>query len=164
MSQRSSSDVSLKLHLPAGGLDFTLVDLVDYNSKVVLTDNDAVYCSHCKIKTPHTLSRDYNPDLFLVELIRATESSQNTWTKNSAILNFPTTSLKLPGFPRTYRVVSTCHHRGSMNSGHWVTKLATGAGWYELDDLISRNVLTQPPGVNDNSVAVILLIAEEKLV
>ena len=61
-------------------------------------------------------------------------------------------------------MVSTCHHRGSLNSGHWLTKIATGSGWYELDDLISRNLSTQPPGVSDNSVAVILLIAVDKLV
>ena len=61
-------------------------------------------------------------------------------------------------------MVSTCHHRGSVDSGHWLTKIATGSGWFVLDDLISRNLSTQPPGVSDNSVAVILLIAENKLV
>ncbi len=164
VSQRSSSDVSLKLHFPAGGLNFTLSDLVDYNSNTVLTDSDAVFCSHCKTKTTHTLSREYNPDLFLVELVRATLSSGNTWIKNLANVNFPVTDLKLPGFSRAYRVVSTCHHRGSVNSGHWLTKIATGSGWYELDDLIARNFCTQLPGVSDNSVTVILLIAEDKLV
>jgi hypothetical protein len=164
ISQRSSKDVSLKLHLPPGGLDFTLADLADYNSRVVLTDNDAVFCARCNIKAPHTLSREYNPDLFLVEVIRATESSRNTWLKNNASLNFPVTSLKLPGFPRTYRVASTCHHRGSVNSGHWLTKISTNTGWYELDDLVSRNLRTSPPGVNDTSVAIILLIAEDKLI
>ena len=160
VSQRLSNDVFLKLHLPPGSLDFTLVNLVDYNSNVVLTDNDAVFCGHCKIKTPHKLSREYNPDLFLIEVVRATESSRNTWLKNDASIHFPVPSLKLPGFPRTYRVVSTCHHRGSVNGGHWLTKIATNTGWYELDDLIPRNV---PPGVSDNSVTVILLIAEDKL-
>ncbi len=77
--------------------------------------------------------------------------------------SFPVASLKLPGFPRTYRVVSTCHHRGSVNGGHWLTKIATNTGWYELDDLIPRNLPTNPPGVSDNSVTVILLIAEDKL-
>ena len=112
MSQRSSSDISLKLYFPAGGLVFTLSDLVDYNSNTVLSDSDAVFCSRCKTKTTHTLSREYNPDLVLVELVRATLSSGNTWIKNLAKVNFPVTDLKLPGFPRAYRVVSTCHHRG----------------------------------------------------
>ena len=100
-----------------------------------------MFCSRCKTKTTHTLSREYNPDLVLVELVRATLSSGNTWIKNLAKVNFPVTDLKLPGFSRTYRVVGTCHHRGSVNSGHWLSKVVTGSGWYELDDLIARNVV-----------------------
>ena len=163
VSQRSSTDVFLKLYLPRGGHTFTLADLVEYNSNVVLTDSDAVFCGHCNIKTSHSLSRKYNPDLFLVEVVRATESSRNTWLKSNACINFSATSLKLPGFSRSYRVISTCHHRGSVNGGHWLTKIATNTGWYELDDLRSKNSPTIPPGFNDDSVTVILLIAEDKL-
>lgn len=164
VSQRSSMDVFLKLYLPPGGGHFTLANLVDYNSNAMLTDSDAVFCTHCNIKTSHKLSREYNPDLFLVELVRVTESSRNTWLKNNASISFPVTSLKLPGFPRTYRVISTCHHRGSVASGHWLTKVVTNSGWYELDDLKSRSLPTSPPGLSDNSVTVILLVAEDKLI
>jgi hypothetical protein len=117
VSRRSSSDVFLKLHLPVGRIDFTLAELVDYNSNVVLSDSDAVFCGQCNVKTSHNLSREYNPDLLVMEVVRATEASRNTWVKNDASLNFAVTNLKLPGFPRTYRVVSTCHHRGSV--GLW---------------------------------------------
>jgi ubiquitin C-terminal hydrolase len=98
-----------------------------------------------------------------MEVVRATEASRNTWVKNDASLNFAVTNLKLPGFPRTYRVVSTCHHRGSVGSGHWLTRIVTNAGWFELDDLIPQNLLSSPPGVRDKSVTIILLIAEDKL-
>ena len=130
----------------------------------MLTDSDAVFCAHCNIKTSHKLSREYNPDLFIVELVRVTESSRNNWLKNNASISFPVMSLKLPGFPRTYRVISSCHHRGSVASGHWLTKVVTNSGWYELDDLKSRSLPTSPPGLSDNSVTVILLVAEDMLI
>ena len=163
VSQRMYSDVSLKLHIPPGREQVTLSDLVDYNSNVVLTDTDAVFCGHCNLKTSHTLSRDYNPDLFLMEVVRVTESSRNKWVKNNASLSFPVTDLILPGFSRSYRVVGTCHHRGSLNGGHWLTKLSTNHGWFDLDDLKAKNLPTSPPGVTDNSVTIILVIAEDKL-
>ena len=156
VSQRMCNDVSLK-HIPPGRDQVTLSDLVDYNSNVVLTDTDAVFRGHCNLKTSHTLSRDYNPDLFLMEVVRVTESSRNTWVKNNASLSFPVTDLILPGFSRSYRV-STCHHRGSLNGGHWLTKRSTNHGWFDSDDLKAKNLR-----VTDNSVTIILVIAEDKL-
>ena len=162
VSQRVYNDVFLKLHVPPGKTHVTLADLVDYTSTVVLTDSDAVFCGHCNLKTSHKLSREYNPDLFIMEVIRATESSNNNWVKNNVSLTFPCSELKLPGFSRSYQVVGSCHHRGSLNGGHWLTKLSSSHGWYELDDLKPKNLPCGPPGVNDDSVTVILAIAEDK--
>ena len=108
------------------------------------------------------MKRGYNPDLFLIEIIRVAELKLS-WTKNNASVNFPVSKLALPGFSRLYRVVATCNHRGSLKGGHWFTKMYTTHGWYELDDLKSKNSITKSPGINDNSVVVILLIAEDKL-
>ena len=69
--------------------------------------------------------------------------------------------LKLPGFLRSYSVVGSCHHRGSLNSGHWITKVLTSKGWFDMDDLRSDSLPSGPPGVNDASVSFILLIAHE---
>ena len=60
--------------------------------------------------------------------------------------------------------MGTCHHRGTVNSGHWITKVLTNGGWHELDDLVGKSLVTSPPGVSDDSVTIILLIAEDKLV
>ena len=163
ISERSFKDISLKLHIPPGHSQVTLQDLVDYNSTVVLSNKDAVFCGHCNIKTPQLVSQSYNPDLFLLEVIRATESSPNSWKKNHASLDFSCTNLTLPGFPRSYRVVSSCHHRGALDGGHWITKISTNHGWFELDDLRSSHLPTSPPGNHDNSVVVVLVIAEDKL-
>ena len=59
--------------------------------------------------------------------------------------------------------MGTCHHRGTLNSGHWITKICTIDGWFELDDLRGNNFPTIPPGTNDDSVTLILIIAEDKL-
>jgi ubiquitin C-terminal hydrolase len=56
-----------------------------------------------------------------------------------------------------------CNHRGSLNGGHWLTKELTETGWYELDDLKTSVNVTNPPGLDDTSVVVLLLIAEDKL-
>ena len=95
----------------------------------------------------NTHLRVCDPDLFMVEIIRVTKVS----------------GLSLPGFSRTYKVVSSCNHHGSIIGGHWFTKVLTERGWFELDDLKSVNSLTHPPGLSDTSVVVLLLIAEDKL-
>ena len=52
---------------------------------------------------------------------------------------------------------------GSLDSGHWFTKELTSTGWYELDDLKKENCITTPLGCRDDSVAMILLVAEDLL-
>ena len=60
-------------------------------------------------------------------------------------------------------MVASSHHRGSLNGGHWIAKLSTNHGWYDLDDLRGHNLPKNPPGQEDSSVVVLLVIAEDKL-
>ena len=76
VSQKDVNDVFLKLYIPADKRRFTLEDLVDYNSNAVLDGDDAVYCGRCKVKTPHRLTREYDPDVLLIEIIRVTETTR----------------------------------------------------------------------------------------
>jgi len=135
---------------------------MDYNSNVVFMDDDAVFCRNCNAKTSHSSSRDYNSDLFLIEFIRVTQVN-NGWIKNSLPIDFPVQDLKLPGFSRSYRVIASCHHRGTLRGGHWFTKISTINGWYELDDLKPTCYRTVPPGTKDQTAVVLLLAAEDKL-
>ena len=100
--------------------------------------------------------------MLLIEIIRVTDVKVNRWLKNSAPISFPVSQVDLLGFSRHYRVVASCHHRGSIAGGHWLTKTLTNHGWYELDDLKAKNMTTIRPGVKDTSVVVLLLIAEDK--
>ena len=162
ISSSPTRDVSLKLYLPSTSKRSILGDLMDYNSNVVFIDDDAVFCRNCNSKTSHSSSRDYNSDLFLIEFIRVTQVN-NGWIKNSLPIDFPVQDLKLPGFSRSYRVIASCHHRGTLRGGHWFTKISTVNGWYELDDLKPTCYRTVPPGTKDQTAVVLLLAAEDKL-
>ena len=163
VSEQVYNDVSLKLHLPPGCTYASLSDLVNFNSNAVLAGNDAVFCGNCRTKTSQIVSRYYNPDMFIMEVVRVTEHSRNNWVKNNAPLSFDLKDLNLSGFNRRYNVVGTCHHRGSLDGGHWFTKVLTSKGWFEMDDLKRNCLQATPPGVNDDSVTIILAIAEDKL-
>ena len=161
ISERKCNDYSLKLHLD-GKAHVSLIDLVNLNSNAVLSGVDAVFCGHCKVKTSQKQARDYdNPDLLMLEIVRVTKL-KNNWIKNSAPLSFDSKNLQLPGFLRPYRVVGSCHHRGSLEGGHWITKILTKRGWFEMDDLQRKCRKISSPGVNDESVSILLLIAEDK--
>ena len=163
ISSRKFTDVSLRLHL-SGQAHVDLSDLVNTNSTALLAGPDAVNCGKCKIKTSQHSQRSYNdPDLFLIEIIRVMPDSKNRWVKNDAPLSFAVKNLHLPGFVRPYTVVGTCHHRGSLNGGHLTTKVFTKEGWFDMDDLKRDRVLASPPGVQDNTTSVILLIAVDRL-
>ena len=163
ISEKPVTDLSVKLYLPGTG-EFSLQDLFHANSKTVLDGKDAVQCGKCNMKTPHTSTSrlELSPDLLVVEIIRVT-SKEGRWMKNSAAVTFSYSNLTLPNFSKKYRVTSTCHHHGDLFSGHWFTKELTETGWYELNDLKSENLVTDPPGVGDSSVVVLLLIAEDRL-
>ena len=145
-------------------LKFTY-DLVNTNSNALLAGADAVFCGNCKTKTAQNSERNYkNPDLFIIEIIRVKPSdSKYGWAKNHAPLSFTVGDLKLPGFIRPYSVLGSCHHRGSLNGGHWITKILTKNGWFELDDLQRNYSPTNPPGKHDDSISVILLVAKDKI-
>ena len=163
MSEVPSDDYSFKLYIPKDFKNMTLANLVGYNSRTVLRGNNAVCCGNCRnLKTKHTSTRVCDPDILMVEIIRVTKVKQR-WIKNNVSISFSCSGLSLPGFSRTYRVVSSCNHHGSIISGHWFTKVLTERGWFELNDLKSTNSLTHPPGSSDTSVVVLLLIAEDKL-
>src|SRR3569623_2396528 len=63
VSQRVCRDVSLKLYIPPDRKQFTLNELVDYNSNVVLTDSEAVFCGKCNL-TPSYTSSVSTPQIF----------------------------------------------------------------------------------------------------
>jgi ubiquitin C-terminal hydrolase len=126
-----------------------------------LVGDNTVNCSNCGTSTIHTYSRSCNPDVFLIELIRITNTARGL-TKNMNPIRF-LPEVKLPGFSRSYRVVASAHHRGSLRGGHWVTRVCTVNGWFEVDDLRRKHMVTDPPGVSDDSVVVILLVASDLL-
>jgi ubiquitin C-terminal hydrolase len=108
------------------------------------------------------MTHDYDPDVLLIEIIRVTEAGSR-WIKNGSQITFPTVGVNLPNFSRFYRVVGTCHHNGSLTGGHWLTKACTTRGWYELDDLKPGNTATNPPGDDDGSVVLILLLVDNRM-
>ena len=76
--------------------------------------------------------------------------------------SFSTSGIRIPGSPKVYRVLGTCHHIGSRVSGHWFTKVFTTQDtWFALDDLQSKSGVTQPPGINDSTVVILVLMAED---
>lgn len=140
-----------------------LTDLLTANLTALHDGADAVFCGNCRLKTSQKSERCYNsPDFFLIEIIRVKQSHNGNWVKNDAPISFEVKDLKLPGFLRSYSVVGSCHHRGSLNGGHWITKIATSKGWFDMDDLRSDSLPSGPPGVNDASVCCILLINQDK--
>jgi ubiquitin C-terminal hydrolase len=164
VSESKSNDVSLKL--PLGDLPHVrLSDLISTNLTALHAGDDAVFCGNCRTKTPQMSERCYNnPDLFLIEVIRVKQSTTgNRWIKNDAPISFDVKDLKLPGFLRPYSIVGSCHHRGSLNGGHWITKISTSKGWFDMDDLRRDPLPCDPPGIDDASVSVILLVSTDKL-
>ncbi len=157
----SSHEVTLKLYFPSDRKLTTLEDFVDYNSRAALDDDNTVYCPTCGVNTTHDYLRSCDPDVFLLELCRVAVTPRGSM-KINAPLSFRT-DLKLPGFSRRYRVVASAHHRGTLRGGHWFTKVCTKGGWFQMDDLRKKHSVTDPPGFNDKTVAILLLIATDKL-
>ena len=156
------NDVQLKLYVPLDAKRQTLLDLLNSNSNTIHSSQNSVFCGQCNKKTPHKSSRDYNPDIFFVEIIRVIEKD-GRWVKNPVKVSFPRSNLQLPGFSGSYKVIGSCHHRGTVSSGHCFTKVLTSGNlWYNLDDLKLKVFSTCPPGYDDDSVAVLLLGVEDK--
>jgi ubiquitin C-terminal hydrolase len=163
VSPLAGNDVFLKLYIPPEKKgNVSLDDLVVYNSNVQLATQDAVWCGNCNAKTPHTQTREYNPNLFLIEIVRVIKT-RHRWVKNPIPISFSTDNLILSGFSRKYKVIASCHHKGTLKSGHWFSKILTVNEWFTLDDLKAYVHPTCPPGSKDNSAAVLLLAAEDML-
>ena len=138
VSSTVSSDVLFKLYLtPGHKKSISFADLLDFNSRASLQSANAVWCGHCNVKTKQTSVRETTSDIVLFEVIRVTQKS-NTWSKNTIPITFPIQDVML--FGRKYHVVGTCHHKGSLQFGHWFTKLCLNDGtWYTLDDLNTKH-------------------------
>ena len=165
ISDKLVTDSSFKLYLHDNRVHFSLQDLINSNSNSVLEGRESVLCGNCNnVRTPHTsvLHWELCPNVLVIEIVRVT-NQHGGWRKNAAGISFSLSNLSLPGFSKKYRVVATCHHSGSLMGGHWFTKELTEEGWYELNDLKKGNLLTDPPGHNDVSVVLLLLIAEVNL-
>ena len=95
-----------------------------------------------------------------LEIIRVTQQ-RSQWTKNCIPVSFPTVGISIPGSMKTYRVIGTCHHQGSLKFGHWFTKVITNANkWFKLDDLRGNSSVTSSPGMKDSTVVILVLVAE----
>ena len=68
VSTISCQDVSLKLYPSFEAHHLLLSDLVCSTSNITLSTDVSVFCGHCNVKTPHTSSREYNPDISLLRL------------------------------------------------------------------------------------------------
>ena len=118
-------DFMCKLYLPSKvGNRCSLFDILQFNSKV--PSLSSVFCGHCDRKAEHSAYWEHNAAIF--ELIRVTQRKTDNgmlWRKSCLPISFPVTGIKIPGSDSRYRVISTCHHRGSIRYGHWLTKLLT---------------------------------------
>ena len=90
--------------------------------------------------------------------------SRLSWTKSFVPISFPSSGIRIPGSSKRFRVIGTCHHTGSLHSGHWFTKVVTNSGtWFELDDLKPSSLQTSSPGLSDSTVVILVLVAEDML-
>ena len=164
ISYRISHDLLFKLYIPPGSkTKCSISQLFDYNTSADFLDQ-SISCGKCCQRTGHQLSYEHQSDIIMLEIIRVSEKKRGnriTWRKNMLPISFPTSGISVPGTDRKYQVVASCHHRGTLRSGHWITKLMIAdRNWHEFDDLRSDIFVTQAPGVNDSSVVVLFLRAE----
>ena len=168
ISSTLSEDVLFRLYIPPGLRNsISLTELLAYNSRTILQGSNAVWCGRCNTNTKKVDTRESSSDIILLEIIRVTNKSEDprhpTWSKNSIQITFPVSDVILFG-SRKYNLAGTCHHRGSLKCGHWLTKLCLNDGsWYELDDLKPKHFKSPPPGSSDSTVVVLLFLAADKL-
>jgi ubiquitin C-terminal hydrolase len=162
-SFNTTKDFLCKLYLPPKvGNRCTLFDILQFNSEV--PSLSSVFCGRCDRKTDHSAKWEHNAGILILEIVRATERRMNngiSWKKNCVPISFPVSGIQIPGSGGTYRVISTCHHRGSIRHGHWLTKIRTQNNiWYEIDDLKHSHSVTSAPGTNDTDVVLLMLVSE----
>jgi len=167
VSYKESQDMLLKIYIPTGKVkSVSLKDLLDYN--FINAHSEPSLCGHCNLNTNQKTIWERMPNLVCLEIVRVTErktgSKQLRWSKNCVPISFPTSGIRLPGSLSSFRLIGTCDHKGTLYSGHWVTRTYCRSDtWYEADDLKSHNVIINRPGINDTSVVLLLLIAEHLL-
>jgi ubiquitin C-terminal hydrolase len=161
VSYQISKDLLFKLYIPPTHTHCTLTDLLDYNTTVSMRDN-SIFCGRCSKKTDHYLTAELVSNFVILEVIRVSDAKgSGSFFKNNIPISFPTSGISIPGCRSKYQVVATCHHRGTLNSGHWFVKLKTAnQTWWVCDDLRPTNSVTNPPGTRDSSVVLLFLVAE----
>jgi ubiquitin C-terminal hydrolase len=162
ISSTSSEDIFYRLYIPPGFRNsISLTDLVNYNSRSRLYGANSLWCGNCGIKTEQSDVRDSNSDIIMFEIIRVTRNSQSVWTKNCLPINFTDRNISFGS--RKYHLAGTCHHKGTLKFGHWITKLCLSDGnWYELNDLKITHQKTMAPGSNDSTAVILVFLAADK--
>jgi len=147
--------------LPPKWKNCSLSKLLDYNASVTFR-NRSVCCGNYAQKTKHSFKFELQSNFIMLEVIRVSEERKGRrvfWRKNNTSISFPITGISL--CDRKYQVIATCHHRGSLQYGHWTSEVIMGDNtWYEFDDLRPKNLVCAAPGDCDSSVVVLLLMAE----
>ena len=118
---------TLTLYDPRAKDSLSLSELFTYSASATFFDS-SVWCGKCGQKTNHTLAFEQSADILIVEIIRVTQKKRRNrlcWRKNKTPISFPTTGISIPGTQCTYRVITTSHHYGTLDFGHWTTKLLT---------------------------------------
>ena len=87
ISMIACKDVQLNLYLPLDCKRLTLSDLLLSNSNATHSNRDSVVCGQCNKKTLHQSKKDFNPDIFFVEIIRVIEKDKK-WVKNPVKVSF----------------------------------------------------------------------------
>ena len=167
LSLTTSCDLLVKLYIPPGEAKrISLTDLLTYNFSSTLAES-ATNCGKCRKKTTQKSTPEQVPLLLCFEIIRVTQkviNSRHSWTKNNIRVTFPTRGISVPGSVHKYRVIGTSHHKGTLLGGHWFTKVCTKNNqWFDLDDLRFGNHASSGPGSEDNSVVILILLAEHVL-
>jgi ubiquitin C-terminal hydrolase len=156
-----TSEVLIKLYLPDSRQSISLAEVLAFNSVTKISEAFGVHCAKCGIKTAHSSQREHHSDILIFEIIRVTKAKRN-WAKHSIPISFPVNGLMLPSSDRKYNVIGTCNHTGSIRSGHWFTKLRMRDDrWFALDDLQSSHSVVDPPGLNDTSTVLLVLLAND---
>lgn len=101
-----------------------LTNLVDDDN---ISNSDKTECLHCKRQQEYTKSLriQRSPKLLIIHLKRFSNSSR----KRNTFISFPTEGLDLSHYctddefterrNHLYDLFAVCHHRGTMNSGHY---------------------------------------------
>ena len=160
LSFRQSPDSALKLYFynsPMRKKSFLLQDLINRNSRVFLSGNNQVRCGKCKRDTPQESSCSFNGELILIEIVRVIFKDEKQ--RNDSSVFFPLKGISLPEMPGTFSPIATCHHTGSLDSGHWFARVRlSNDSWYEIDDTKGRHAVITSVGESSGSASLVMLM------